>query len=489
MTANPTSIHQLLARRVSGFSLEQPFYVSPEIYALDLEHIFYREWLYAVPACQLARTGSYVTLRVGAYEVVIVRSRDGEVRAFHNSCRHRGSLICKARQGQVAKLVCPYHQWTYELDGKLIWANDMGPDFDASKCGLKPVNLRNSTASSISVFPIRRRISKHSHSWPAPSGGSRPQGCQGRVHLYDHRERQLELVWENNRECYHCSSNHPALCRSFPLDPEVAGVQADGGVSKKLQVHFDRCEAAGTPAQFVLAGDGQYRLARMPLQEKALSYTMDGKAAVSRHLGRVAPPDAGTLLMFHYPSTWNHFLPDHSLTFRVMPISPTETEVTTTWLVHKDAVEGVDYDLKRLTEVWIATNDEDREIVETNQQGILSLRLTCPVPIHRVRKAASCSSSTGMRPGWSARLRRVKWLRSEQMTQFKQLSFWSDAEPLECVTRTPEATNVVTFSFQSPSGALFNHDPGQFVTLELPAPGGPLYRTYTISSAPRGQPH
>ncbi|MQW32412.1 SRPBCC family protein, partial [Sinorhizobium meliloti] len=131
-------------------------------------------------------------------------------------------------------------------------------------------------------------------------------------------------------------------------------------------------EAAGTPAQFVLAGDGQYRLARMPLQEKALSYTMDGKAAVSRHLGRVAPPDAGTLLMFHYPSTWNHFLPDHSLTFRVMPISPTETEVTTTWLVHKDAVEGVDYDLKRLTEVWIATNDEDREIVETNQQGILS---------------------------------------------------------------------------------------------------------------------
>ena len=76
--------------------------------------------------------------------------------------------------------------------------------------------------------------------------------------------------------------------------------------------------------------------------------------------------------MFHYPSTWNHFLPDHSLTFRVLPISATETEVTTTWLVHKDAVEGVDYDLKRLTEVWIATNDEDREIVENNQLGILS---------------------------------------------------------------------------------------------------------------------
>ncbi|MBA5777530.1 hybrid-cluster NAD(P)-dependent oxidoreductase [Stappia sp. F7233] len=70
------------------------------------------------------------------------------------------------------------------------------------------------------------------------------------------------------------------------------------------------------------------------------------------------------------------------------------------------------------------------------------------------------------------------------MSQFKKLSFWTDAEPLECVTRTPEAPNVVTFSFQSPSGALFNHDPGQFITLELPVPGGPLYRTYTISSSP-----
>lgn len=139
-----------------------------------------------------------------------------------------------------------------------------------------------------------------------------------------------------------------------------------------LQAHFDRCEAAGAPAQFRLSDDGQYRVTRIPLQDKAVSYTMDGKAGVTKPLGRVAIPDAGSLLMFHYPTTWNHFLPDHSLTFRVTPISPTETEVTTTWLVHKDAVEGVDYDLKRLTEVWVATNDEDREVVETNQRGIFT---------------------------------------------------------------------------------------------------------------------
>lgn len=110
----------------------------------------------------------------------------------------------------------------------------------------------------------------------------------------------------------------------------------------------------------------------MPLKEGAESYTMDGKSAVRRWLGRSPFADAGTLLKFHYPTTWNHFLADHSIVFRVTPISPTETEVTTKWLVHKDAVEGVDYDLKRLTEVWMATNDEDRRVVEDNQQGINS---------------------------------------------------------------------------------------------------------------------
>lgn len=366
-----TALPDLLARRRSGFSLEQPFYTSRDVYEADLQHIYYKEWLFALPACQLDKTGSYVTLKVGAYNVAIVRGADGEIRAFHNSCRHRGSLICKAAQGQVAKLVCPYHQWTYELDGKLLWAKDMGADFDPSQHGLKPVHLRN--ASGLIYICLADT---------PPDFEAFAQIAQPYLGIHDLSEAKVafqsttieegnwKLVWENNRECYHCSSNHPALSRSFPLDPEVAGVQADGGVSPKLQAHFDRCEAAGAPAQFHLSSDGQYRFARMPLL--AESYTMDGKAAVKKPLGRITMPDAGSLLKFHYPTTWNHFLPDHSITFRVIPISPTETELQTTWLVHKDAVEGVDYDVKRLTEVWLATNDEDREIVETSQKGVSS---------------------------------------------------------------------------------------------------------------------
>ena len=99
---------------------------------------------------------------------------------------------------------------------------------------------------------------------------------------------------------------------------------------------------------------------------------MDGKAAVAKPNSTLPFKDAGALLKFNYPSTWNHFLADHAILFRVTPISATETEVCTKWLVHKDAQEGRDYDLTRLTEVWLATNDEDRVVVENNQQGILS---------------------------------------------------------------------------------------------------------------------
>lgn len=364
----------MLARRTPGHSLERPFYTDPAIYAADLENIHYREWLFAIPACQLTKTGAYARLQVGAYNVVLVRGSDGVIRAFHNSCRHRGSVICQKDQGTVAKLTCPYHQWTYDLDGRLIWARDMGPDFDPSQHNLKPVHLRE-LAGLIYIC-----LAEDAPDFDAFADLARPY-----LEVHDlHRAKvafsssivekgNWKLVWENNRECYHCAGTHPALSRSFPLDPAVAGVSADGSTPPRLQAHFDKCEAAGAPSKFAMAGfAGQYRLARMPLEEKALSYTMDLQPASKRPLGRVTVPDAGTLLKFHYPTTWNHFLPDISLTFRVTPIGPQETEVTTWWLVDKDAVEGVDYDMKRLTEVWLATNDEDRRIVEDNQLGINS---------------------------------------------------------------------------------------------------------------------
>lgn len=363
----------LLSRRVPGHALERAFYTDPAIYAQDLEQIYYKEWLFVSPACELPETGNYITYKVGDYRVAIVRGVDGEVRAFHNSCRHRGSVICKEVKGSAAKLVCPYHQWTYDLDGSLLWARDMGDDFKPEDYGLKSVHCR--VLSGLIYICLAENAPDFDTFTEIAQPYLAPHDLSNAKVAYESRiveNGNWKLVWENNRECYHCSSNHPSLIRTFPEDPRVSFL-GENNIPDFIAEHFAACEAAGLPSAYVVPKNGQFRLSRMPLVEGAKSFTMDGSFGVhGKRLGHVTKEDAGVLNKFHYPSNWAYFLPDHCMTFRVTPISPTETELVTCWLVDKDAVEGVDYHIPHLTKVWMDTNTEDRRVVEDNQRGVSS---------------------------------------------------------------------------------------------------------------------
>ncbi|MDS9469850.1 aromatic ring-hydroxylating dioxygenase subunit alpha [Paracoccus sp. MBLB3053] len=369
-----SDVLSMLMRRKPAHSLAQEFYGDPGVFQVDMDKIWYRSWLFAIPSCEIPKPGDYVVHEVGVYSVVIVRGNDREIRAFHNSCRHRGSVLCKTKKGKNPKLVCPYHQWTYDLDGKLLWARDMGPEFDPSQHGLKQVHCRNASGMVYICLadeaPDFETLAAETARYLAPHDLENSKIAHESTII---EKGNWKLVWENNRECYHCAGNHPSLCRTFPEDPRAIGNMGDGSeLATALDKHVSRCEAVGAPSAYRIAEHGEWRFVRTPLLETAESYTMDGKAAVTRPNSSIPFKDAGALLKFMYPATWNHFLSDHSILFRVTPLSPTETEVCTKWLVHKDAVEGQDYDLKRLTEVWIATNDEDREVVENNQRGILT---------------------------------------------------------------------------------------------------------------------
>ncbi|SMH48105.1 aromatic ring-hydroxylating oxygenase subunit alpha [Mesorhizobium australicum] len=362
-----------LRNRRDGYSLEQAFYTDPDYFQADLELIWYRDWLFAAHDCEIPKPGNYVTLQVGDYPVVIVRDRQGQVRAFHNSCRHRGSRVCAGAKGASARLVCPYHQWTYDLDGRLLFARQMGPEFDPAQFSLKPVACETvggyifiCLADEPADFePFRTMVEPF----------FRPHRLTEAKVAFEStivEKGNWKLVWENNRECYHCAGNHPELCKTFPEAPTVTGVQGADG-DPEIVAHWQRCEAAGLPSRFTIADDGQYRTTRVPLLRDAVSYTMTGRRAVRKNLSDDVSTDRiGSLLLYHYPTTWNHILGDHAVTFRVLPISATETAVTTKWLVHKDAVEGIDYDLAELTHVWTETNDQDRRIVEENAFGIKS---------------------------------------------------------------------------------------------------------------------
>jgi len=355
-----------------GTGLEREFYVDPEIFALDLEHIFYREWLFAAHTAELVKTGSYLTLQIGAYPILLVRAGDGTINAFINSCRHRGARLCPSERGVTPKLVCPYHQWTYSLDGRLFSARFMGPEFDRSLWGLKRVHCETAAgyvfvciaAEPPDFAPVRAQFETY-------FGPHRFADARVAVEYSIIEEGNWKLVWENNRECYHCAANHPELARSFPDRPSISGVTG-AAADPDVTAHWERSEALGLPSKFLLTQGGQLRTVRVPLLGNARSYTISGDPAVAKGLsdGISGEPNIGALAAFYYPTSWNHALIDHAITFRVLPLDARRTQLTTKWLVHRDAVEGVDYDPAELTRVWRATNDQDRHIVQENQIGI-----------------------------------------------------------------------------------------------------------------------
>lgn len=351
--------------------LSRELYIDADVYREDLAQIWHKEWIFAGHTFELEKPGQYMTLQIGDYPIVLVRGADSELRAFHNVCPHRGSKLCQGSSGKSAKLVCPYHKWTFGLDGKLLFAGNMSNDFDPLNHGLKQAHCAvvetyvyvcvAETAPDFEAF--RQALTP----FVAPHNLA---DCKVAFESTIVEKGNWKLVFENNRECYHCEGSHPELLNSFVENLSVAGV-ADGS-DPALEAFWDRCETAGLPSRMVLADNGQYRITRIPLSANAASYTMDGKPAVNGRLDQSGVENIGALLYFNYPSTWNHFLGDHALSFRVLPVGPGETLVTTKWLVHKDAQEGIDYQLDKLTRVWIATNDQDRVLVEGTHAGVTS---------------------------------------------------------------------------------------------------------------------
>jgi Rieske 2Fe-2S family protein len=351
--------------------LSREFYTSPDVYQIELEAIWYRDWLFVGHDCEIPRAGDYLTVQIGEYPVLILRDTDNEVRAFHNSCRHRGSRICSEAHGSTSRLVCPYHQWTYRLDGTLLAARQMGEGFDRGKFGLKPVHCARVAGY---VWVCVAEVAPDFEPFATQAlPYLRPHNLQDTKVAFEStiiEHANWKLVWENNRECYHCPANHPELLRTYPKGTSTA---IQDTASDQEAKEWTRWESVGLPSRFNLARSGQSRLVRIPLRDEAVSYTMDRKPAVRRPLSdSVTTSHPGVLLMFNFPTTWNHVMGDHAISFRLLPLSPTETQLTTKWLVHRDAQEGVDYDLKRLTEVWLATNDEDCRVCQENQRGVSS---------------------------------------------------------------------------------------------------------------------
>lgn len=373
---------ELLERRVPGRPLEGRFYTDPALFEMDMGAVWARTWLFVAVEAEVRQPGDFVTVDVGPYSVIVIRDDDEVVRAFLNVCRHRGARILDERSGSVGNILCGYHQWTYSPDGALLHAGDQPPGFDKSCFGLKTVQVRVAAGLIFACLAqdppndfddVLARVTPYL----LPHALDRTK-VAAQVDLVE--AANWKLVMENNRECYHCEGGHPELIRTF--FPTYG--YAEDQIPVRLRAAHARfvdaestlqaaCTTRGLPYAPIEEIEGRvsaFRIQREALDGAGESYTLDGTAACRKLLGDLDTPQLGRLSLHTQPNAWFHFLADHAVTFSVLPISADRTLVRTTWLVHEDAVEGVDYDLDTLTHVWRSTNQQDADLCALAQRGV-----------------------------------------------------------------------------------------------------------------------
>jgi len=378
-------VTSLLDSRRPGFALPGAFFRDDRVFAADLEHIFGRHWLFVASEPEIPEAGDYRTYQIGTYPIFILRQDDGSIAAFHNTCRHRGSRILQADSGVVgAKIVCPYHRWTYDTNGQVV---NCGPGGDAALAKglrLERVHLKNLAGLLFVCLADEPPddfddFAKQMTPYLTPHDLPRTKIAK-QTDLVEHGNWKLTI--ENNRECFHCGG-HPELLNSLF---HFLGDVSEESLSDEERAIYRRYEAArelslagwnraGVPWERIELLHGRptaFRAERLVLAGEGESMTEDTRVACTRLLGSLTERRLGTLHLHTQPNAWFHFLSDHILTFATFPIDGERTLVRTTWLVNAEAQEGKDYDVDNLTKVWAATNNQDAEFVAETQRGTAS---------------------------------------------------------------------------------------------------------------------
>lgn len=376
-------VQRLLSSHRPAHTLEGELYRDPEVYQCDLEKVWRRGWLFAGHSCEIPEAGDYFAMNVGDDSILVVRDESGRIQAMHNVCRHRGSLLCDEPCGRVKKWVCPYHRWAYDLTGRLIHAPAMPDSFDRTSHGMKTVSVHD--VEGLIFVCLAEEPPAFAEAFELFGALAKPQGFRkakiAKIVDY-HVKANWKLVWENNRECFHCNSNHPQYIKAnfdhYNIDDTSPQIRAEMEAAVKRSEA--RWAASGLAVSHKQTGmttfpDAErniwYSANRTALVDGYLSETMDGKQ-VAPLMGDYRDADVGTLRMRALPNFWNHSSCDHGVSTRLLPAGPEATSVRVYWLVDKDAVEGRDYELSALMPFWQLTSEQDWIICERQQRGISS---------------------------------------------------------------------------------------------------------------------
>lgn len=341
-----------------AMNLPREYYLSQEIFEKEIENVFHRQWLTVGHVSQIRNPGDYYVKKVGPESLIVCRDKDNKVRVYFNVCRHRGfKLLDDNAKGCAEGIVCPYHHWTYNLNGELktVQGSRDGQDFPFADFPLHEANV-DVYQGFIFVWLGKEPPPSLRSQLAIPNEDSLNRAELEKIKLVHRETYIIDANWkamlENDLECYHCGhGGHPTLAYS--------------------------CKYT---AFFADQKDGQH----FPLREGMKTLSVDGERVCTKNLGNTEDGFSSGFLMlplFCGPAVFV----DHVLHLELTPLTVEKAIFHSEWYVHEDAVEGIDYDPLTVAKAFHITNLEDKAFGERNYQGIKSSRFE-PGPLHPRRE-------------------------------------------------------------------------------------------------------
>jgi glycine betaine catabolism A len=329
--------------------LPAAWYRDPEHYRRELDALWYRRWIAALREEEVPDPGDWRVAHIGTQSIVVVRAEQGAVRAFHNTCRHRGSILCTEERGNFARrrIVCPYHAWTYDLAGELVATPRRmeTPDFDMKQFplyevraeswgGFVFVNLDRSGTGALkeTLGELPERFARYRFE----------QLGIGKRIIADVKAN-WKLLAENFSECFHCPPVHPELCAVVTAYEEAGAWGLRGEEAKP-----------------------EYKAGAQTL-------TLDGRARLSSFQG-LNDEERQTLYVpvMLPPNLFLNVQPDYVNSHMMFPTGPESVRIVYDWLFEPQHLPLAPADLQHYVTLWDLTNRQDARNCEWQQQGMQS---------------------------------------------------------------------------------------------------------------------
>jgi phenylpropionate dioxygenase-like ring-hydroxylating dioxygenase large terminal subunit len=361
----------------------QAFYCDDDVFAMDMQKIVSRKWLLVDHASRISEPGQFFVYEVELESIIVIRDKDMKVNALFNVCRHRGSLVCLEKEGHKTRLTCPYHAWSYGLDGRLKAARFMPEDFDPEQHGLHRCHVRvhhGLIFLNLSPGPEPEFDQDFGVFEPILDFHGFADAKIAHRQAYP-TDANWKLVVENFFECYHCFPAHPEFCSRHPRDALIAiGAGPSSGPADAVEAFAPvlaqwEAQAAKLGRPLGAVDDDEHSAhmkfcQQRPHRSDIQSETQDGQQ-VARLMGKRTGNDHGRMHLSFSP--FNQIIANNDFAALILftPRSAMFTDVEIIWLVdgRADTV-----DVERMIWMWDVTTRQDKVITENNQRGIRSSR-------------------------------------------------------------------------------------------------------------------